>query len=199
MGAKTGPRDSLEAELADLERDWEELERATAQTAAQDKVQLIACKIKPAFLTSVTMLIWASRPVAHAFTGRLPRYDTLRRKPDRTSDKLQCIDYTQQRALQCCLGGMKKSFRPAQTSGMQGEEDEASPPQKGVASVIERWESRNLSAEALQHMHGSAVRSSWTSEGSASDAQEGPSVRVSMAISAPSIYLHSMKRYVEVL
>ena len=112
---------------------------------------------------------------------------------------MQCIDYTQRRALECCLGGMKKSFRPAQTSGMQGEEHEESPPQKGVASVIERWESRNISAEALQHMHGSAVRSSWTSEGSASDVQEGSSVRVSMAISAPSICLHSMNRYVKVL
>ena len=60
MGAKTGPRDSLEAELADLERDWEDLERATAQTAAQDKVQLAACKIKSNFLISVMMLIWAS-------------------------------------------------------------------------------------------------------------------------------------------
>ena len=94
MGAKTGPRDSLEAELADLERDWEDLERATAQTAAQDKVQLIACNIKSTFLTSVTMFIWA--PVSHAFTGRLPRYSTLRnRTPDRTSDKLQCVDYAQ--------------------------------------------------------------------------------------------------------
>ena len=42
MGAKTGLRDSLEAELADLERDWEDLERATAQTAAQHKVPFLA-------------------------------------------------------------------------------------------------------------------------------------------------------------
>ena len=111
-------------------------------------------------------------------------------KTDRSADKLQCIDYTfQQRALECCLGGMKKSFRPAQASGMQGEEHEESPPQKGVASVIERWESRNISAEALQHMRGSALRSSWTSEDSASDAQEVSSVRVSMAPLTPSLCL----------
>ena len=60
MGAKTGPRDSLEAELADLERDWEDLERATAQTAAQDKVPLVACKSNAIFVISVTMLISAS-------------------------------------------------------------------------------------------------------------------------------------------
>lgn len=60
MGAKTGPRDSLEAELADLERDWEDLERATAQTAAQDKVPLVACKNNAIFVISVTMLISAS-------------------------------------------------------------------------------------------------------------------------------------------
>ena len=108
-----------------------------------------------------------------------------------SADKLQCIEYTQQRALECCqcLDDMKKSFRPAQTSGMQGEEHEESPPQKGVASVIERWESRNISAEALQHMRGSAVRSSWTSEGSTSDAHEVSSARVSMAPSTLSVCL----------
>ena len=44
-GAKTGPRDSLEAELADLERDWEDLERATAQTAAPHRVPFYACRL----------------------------------------------------------------------------------------------------------------------------------------------------------
>ena len=73
MGAKTGLRDSLEADLADLERDWEDLERATAQTAAQHMVPFVAYKTKALSLNFVTILIWASRPVSHALTARLPR------------------------------------------------------------------------------------------------------------------------------
>ena len=74
MGAKTGPRDSLEAELADLERDWEDLERATAQTAAQDKVPLVASQrnaicLMSAYLgimTSVRCLFSQATRVLHA-------------------------------------------------------------------------------------------------------------------------------------
>ena len=101
--------------------------------------------------------------------------------------------HAQERALACCQcsGDMGTSFQPAQTSGMQGEGEEESLAQKGVASVIERWESRNISAEALQHMRDSAVRRSWNSEGSASDVQEGSSVRVSTAPLTPSICLYN--------
>ena len=78
---------------------------------------------------------------------------------------------------------------------MQGEydEDEELQAQKKVASVIERWESRSISADALQHMRERAsayasLRGS-SADGSATDEASTPKVSLAAESHGPARHL----------
>lgn len=74
-----------------------------------------------------------------------------------------------------------------------GNEEEQLQAQRRVASVIERWESRNISAEALQHMceRASTGRRSWSADGSAVPASS--SVSSVPQVNVP--WLHALQHW----
>ncbi len=162
--ANTGLSASLEAELRDLERHWEDLDRADALDAAQ---------AQPAAQSMVSLhpTFWPSSELQNSDNG------------------LHVLATCHKLELTITLWEQDLGFMVYPVQGGYDEDDELLA-QKKVASVIERWESRSISADALQHMRERASayaghRGS-SADGSATDEASGPQVHLTGISNGPT-------------
>ena len=140
----TGLSASLEAELQDLERHWEDLDRATAQGAAE------------------------AQPAAHGTVH--PSSCLLAWSWHNAGDNIPCPFVLSGPLLSAC-GRRMRVFRVRPIQEGHDEEEEERQAQKKVASVVERWESRSISAD-----RATAGRCASSADGSASDAASAAQV-----------------------